>query len=82
MIGPKAYIHVDQLNHNFSVIQNLAEDCSIMCIVKANAYGHGGVLISQALEKFGCKWFGVFTHEEGIELRNAGIKQNIFIFPN
>ena len=78
-IGPKAYIRVDRLNHNFSVIQNLAEDCSIMCIVKTNAYGHGGVVISQALEKFGCKWFGVFTHEEGIELRNAGINQNIFI---
>ena len=77
--GPKAYINVDRLNHNFSLIQNHAENCSIMCIVKANGYGHGGVLVSQALQKAGCKWFGVFTHEEGIELRNAGLNQNIFI---
>ena len=77
--GPKAYIHLDRLNHNFSVIQNNAENCSIMCIVKTNAYGHGGVLVSKTLEKAGCKWFGVFTHEEGIELRDAGLDQNIFI---
>ena len=49
--GPKAYINVDRLNHNFSLIQNHAENCSIMCIVKANGYGHGGVIVSQALEK-------------------------------
>ena len=48
--GPRAYIHLDRLDHNFSVIQDHAENCSVMCIVKTNAYGHGGVLVSQTLE--------------------------------
>ncbi len=77
--GPKAYIHLDRLCHNYSEIQNHAKSCEIMSIVKTNAYGHGAVLISKALAKFGCKWFGVFTYEEGIELRKGGIKQNIFV---
>ncbi len=77
--GPKAYIHLDRLEHNFSVIQKHAENCSLMCIVKTNAYGHGGVLVSKSLEIAGCEWLGVFTHEEGIELRNAGIDQKIFV---
>jgi alanine racemase len=77
--GPKAYIHLDRLNHNFSEIKNRADNCSLMCIVKTDAYGHGGVLVSKTLEGAGCQWFGVFTHEEGIELRNAGVNQNIFV---
>ena len=50
-----------------------------MSIVKANAYGHGAVPIVKALAKAGADWFGVACVSEGVELRNAGIRQPILI---
>jgi alanine racemase len=77
--GPKAYIHVDRLQTNFLEIQKQTKMCTIMAIVKTNAYGHGAELVAQSLSKVGCEWFGVFTHQEGIDLRRGGINKNIFI---
>jgi alanine racemase len=48
-----------------------------MAVVKANAYGHGAIECSHALEKEGVDWFGVATVEEAIELRDAGIRTPI-----
>jgi len=48
-----------------------------MAVVKANAYGHGAVECSRALEAEGADWFAVALPEEGIELRNAGISSPI-----
>jgi alanine racemase len=50
-----------------------------MAIVKANAYGHGAVEVVRALKKEGVKHFGVALVEEGITLRENGIKDNIYI---
>ena len=51
-----------------------------MATVKANAYGHGAVEVSKALEQEGVRYLAVFTIDEGIELRDAGIKTDIFIY--
>jgi alanine racemase len=51
-----------------------------MAVVKANAYGHGAVECSRALEAAGADWFGVALVEEGAELRRAGIRRPIFCF--
>ena len=51
-----------------------------MCVVKANAYGHGSVECAMALENNGCKSFAVFTIDEGVELRNAGVQSEILVF--
>ena len=45
-----------------------------MAVVKAIGYGHGGVASAKALETQGCEFFAVFTMDEGIELRQAGIQ--------
>ncbi len=51
----------------------------IMPIVKANAYGHGLIDISRALEKANVPWLGVARIEEGIALREAGIRTDILV---
>ena len=51
-----------------------------MAVVKANAYGHGAVPVAKALESVGVDWFGVFTPEEGIALRQGGVLGNILVF--
>jgi alanine racemase len=52
-----------------------------MAVVKANAYGHGLIECARALEReCGVDYFGVALVEEGVRLRQAGIKAPILIF--
>lgn len=51
----------------------------ILAVVKSNAYGLGAVPISKALEKAGADRFGVTSGDEGVELREAGIRKPILV---
>lgn len=51
----------------------------IMPAVKANAYGHGAVLIAKALQEKGIRAFCVASVTEGVELRKNGITGTILI---
>ncbi len=80
MVGPKAYIHLDRLSHNYRVIKEKVGGSPIMGVVKANGYGHGAVECARTLEKEGCTFFAVFTFDEAVELRDAGIQSEVFVF--
>ena len=62
------------LAHNFAEVRALTK-ARIMAIVKANGYGHGLVWVAKTLTKADA--FGVASLEEGLELRAAGIQQEI-----
>jgi alanine racemase len=47
--------------------------------VKADAYGHGAVECSRALEAEGANWLGVTSLDEAIPLREAEIRANILL---
>ena len=51
----------------------------ILSIVKGNGYGHGGPEVAKALEKAGSDWFGVTCTDEGIAVRQAGVRKPILI---
>jgi alanine racemase len=51
----------------------------VLCIVKGNAYGHGGPQVAKALEKAGTDWFGVASAGEGVEIREAGVRAPILV---
>lgn len=51
----------------------------VMGMVKADAYGHGAVPVSLTLERSGACALGVATVEEGVELREAGIRLPILV---
>jgi alanine racemase len=51
----------------------------ILCIVKGNGYGHGGPQVAKALEKAGSEWFGVTCTEEGIAVREAGVRKPVLV---
>jgi alanine racemase len=51
----------------------------VLSIVKGNGYGHGGPGVAAALQKAGSDWFGVTCTEEGIALREKGIRKPILI---
>jgi alanine racemase len=74
-----AEISLTALKHNYLTIKNhLTAGAQLMAVVKADAYGHGAVECSRALESIGADWFGVALVEEGVELRQAGIVRPIF----
>jgi alanine racemase len=47
--------------------------------VKADAYGHGAVVVGEILQQSGASWLGVATVDEGVELRDSGINLPILI---
>lgn len=75
-----AEVNLKNLHHNVVELQRiLPRTCEIMAVVKADAYGHGSVQVSRYLNQVGVLNFAVATLEEGIELRERGIKGNILI---
>ena len=71
-------INLSALERNFKKLKDLTKT-DIMAVVKADAYGHGATAISPLLQSLKVKSFGVATVDEGIALRNAGIKVPIII---
>ncbi len=75
-----AHIDLDALVHNFNVISNrLGDGLSVMAVVKADAYGHGGAPIAAVLERIGAAAFGVAFCEEGVRLREGGVTKPILV---
>ena len=73
-------INLDAIAHNVRKIrQVVGKDTQIIAVVKANAYGHGAVEISKTLLENGVTMLGVGVIEEGVVLREAGIKAPILV---
>jgi alanine racemase len=53
---------------------------SIIAVVKANAYGHGAAQVGRALERAGASMLACADIEEGIVLREAGVRAPILVF--
>lgn len=73
----KITIHLDALRHNLQAVRNLAPHSSILAMVKSNAYGHGLERIALALPD--AEALGVACIEEGLLLRQAGVKNPIVL---
>lgn len=78
----RAWVEIDlsAIKHNVRQLKRLlSPHTELMAIVKADAYGHGAVGVSQAALQAGASWLGVATIPEGMQLRNAGITAPIAI---
>ncbi|MEK6584878.1 MAG: alanine racemase, partial [Nitrospirota bacterium] len=75
-----ATVDLTALTHNLSQFrQILSPGCDVMAVVKANAYGHGAIETSRALIQHGVTRLAVFSTEEGMALRQAGITVPIVV---
>ena len=86
-----AEVRLSALTHNFQTIRKhldsgsvnaggkSAKRVKILAVVKGNAYGHGSVAVAKTLARAGADMFCVTCSAEGIELREAGIKQPILV---
>lgn len=83
-----AIVDLDAIRQNVVEIKrNISENTKLMMIIKADAYGHGCIAIARMLEAQDgiCGYdelvdaYGVAIIEEGIELREAGVRKRILI---
>ena len=78
----RAWREVDRnaLIHNARVLSEaLPSGCSLMAVVKADAYGHGGVTTARILRQAGVDAFAVACLAEGIALRRHRVGGTILI---
>ncbi|MEY4296308.1 MAG: hypothetical protein RL016_154, partial [Actinomycetota bacterium] len=71
-------IDLDAIAHNLrtmteKVTRHDGSRPLVMCVVKADAYGHGIIPVARKLEAEGADYLGVADIAEALELRNAGI---------
>ena len=71
-----AEINLSAITQNFKSIKSRTT-ADVLAVVKADAYGHGLIPVSKALEEAGADWFGTALLEEAINLRKAGILKPI-----
>jgi len=74
-----AEVSLANLAHNFRAVQSHVGTSVVCAVVKADAYGHGAVACSRALEEAGARWFGVTTTDEALPLRHAGVRGRILL---
>ena len=67
------------LQHNYKFCSNMAGGAKIMPLVKADGYGHGMIECARLFAGEGADAFGVAEACEGRILREAGIKQPVFV---
>jgi alanine racemase len=75
-----AEVNLAALQRNFRAVKSLVTpDATICCVVKCDAYGHGSVECSRALQEAGATWFGVTSTEEAVKLRRGNVSERILV---
>ncbi len=77
-----AYLEInlkDLASNLKNIKRKLGDGVELLAVVKANGYGHGAYEVSRSTLKNGASSLGVAFLEEGIELREKGIKAPILI---
>lgn len=74
-----AEIDLDRLAANYRQTQKMVPSHKLLCVLKADAYGHGSVETAKTLAAAGAPYFGVATAEEALQLRRNGITTPVLI---
>jgi alanine racemase len=72
-----AEIDLAAVRHNVRAMK--PADAELMAVVKSNGYGHGAVPVAKAALSAGATWLGVALVEEGVALRDAGIRAPVLV---
>lgn len=75
----RAEVNLANLRHNLRVMQRTAGGSEVWAVLKADGYGHGAKGVARTLERAGATGICVALLEEGIELRQAGIRVPILV---
>ncbi len=73
-------INLENIAYNMrSIRKNTPKDKKLLAVVKADAYGHGSVMIAPTLLASGADMLGVASIDEGVDLRQAKINCDILV---
>jgi alanine racemase len=72
-------VDLDVLAANYRALAAHVAPARVMPILKANAYGHGLVEVAKKLEAAGAPYVGVAYLEEGIRLRQQGVRLPVLV---
>jgi alanine racemase len=80
MAGTWIEVDLDAVVENYrEITKQLCPGSNCMAVIKADAYGLGSVEVAKVLEQAGCGAFAVTKVEEGLVLRENGIKGVILV---
>jgi alanine racemase len=71
-------VDLAQLESNYHAIHT-SVGVDVMPVLKANAYGHGLVEVGRHFDRLGAPYLGVAYLEEGLRLRQAGVRVPILV---
>lgn len=73
-------INISNLENNIREIRsNIPKETKLLGVVKADAYGHGAVMLAPTILASGIDMLGVASIDEGVDLRQAGIDCDILV---
>jgi alanine racemase len=75
----RAVVDLEALATNLRAIRAVAPTPEVFGVIKADAYGHGAVQVARRLAREGVDGLCVALPEEGIELRQAGLRLPVLI---
>lgn len=75
-----AAIDAAALGHNLARVQaHVGPRCRVLAVVKADGYGHGAIDSARAFVDAGAWGLAVSLIEEGVELRQAGVRAPVLV---
>lgn len=80
-----ARVDLDALRRNFTAIERYVSGGTesapaVIPVIKANAYGHGALPVALTLEQAGARMLACADIEEGVVLRQGGVRGPILVF--
>jgi len=75
-----AEVSLATLAENYKIVaRHIGQGVTPCCVIKCDAYGHGVIESARALEAAGATFLGVTSTDEGIAVREAGVKLPILV---
>lgn len=75
-----AEVDLRQLAANLRCVrQAIGSRVGMLAVIKADAYGHGAIAVARLVEGLGVWGLGVATVEEGVQLREAGVRTRVLV---
>lgn len=73
-------IDLDQFDLNIDVLREyVGLGVKLSPVIKADAYGHGAVVMARELERLGVEYIAVAIFSEALELRNNGVRSPLLV---
>lgn len=73
-------VNLDALVNNYNFFRSLLKPTTKMvCMLKASGYGAGSYELAKTVQDSGVAYIAVAVHDEGVELRKAGITAKIMV---